>query len=67
MREGNDEDVEVEEVKAISEVDNETAFSAYQAAVEYCCRREQAFDNDLICESICASRVDKSTNHDDVG
>ena len=67
MREGNDEDVEVEEVKTISEVDNETAFSAYQAAVEYCCRREQAFDNDLICESICASRVDKSTNHDDVG
>jgi hypothetical protein len=45
---------------ATSEIDRETAFSAYQAAVEYCCRLVQAFDNDRICESIRASTVERS-------
>ena len=41
-------------------IERETAFSAYQAAVEYCCLRTDAFDNDRICESLLASVVERS-------
>jgi len=43
-----------------NEIERETAFSAYQAAVEYCCLRKEAFDKDRICESLLASVVERS-------